>query len=53
MKEIEVLFVEVLKIAGEMGLRKMGTVGWTAPRSMPMGAAQRAVMSIPGRSKSS
>ena len=54
LKEIEALFVEVLKLAGEMGVLKMGTVAWMARRSTPTPAGTaRCPMGMRGRSRSS
>ena len=38
LKQIEALFVEVLKLAREMGMLKMGTVALDGTKSMPMPA---------------
>ena len=53
LKEIEGLFVRVLELAREMGMLKVGTVRWMAPRStlMPAGTA-RCPMSTRARSRS-
>src|SRR5271168_1681574 len=54
LKPIEALFVEVLKLAREMGLLKLGRWDWTAPRCTPMPAAiAHCPMSRSGRSRHS
>jgi len=39
LKEIEALFVEVLKLAGEMGVLNWARWRWMGPRSTPTPAA--------------
>ena len=52
LKEIEALFVKVLLLAREMGVLKMGTLAWMAPKSTPMPAAiAPCLMNTPVRSK--
>src|SRR5487761_1427251 len=44
LKEIEALFVEVLQLAGEMGLLKMGTIGLDATK-IPADAGRHSALS--------